>query len=56
MDQSHCCRRAFLWILIGQEDAHVLDRSDYVIQRLLAPEPSPPRLFEVMLAENSLDR
>ena len=35
--------------LIGQEDAHVLNRCDQVILDLLTPEPPPASSFEVMI-------
>jgi hypothetical protein len=35
--------------LVSEQDAHVLDGGDQVILDLLAPEPSPPRPFEVMI-------
>ena len=39
----------FFAILMGQQDAHVLDRRDQVILDLLPPEPPPARAFEVMI-------
>ena len=42
-------RRAALWILMSQEDAHVLDGSNKAILDLLSPQPPPARTFEVMV-------
>jgi len=34
---------------MGEQDAHVLDRSDQVILDLLPPKPSPAGSFKVMI-------
>ena len=43
------CRSGPVWILMREQDAHVLDRGDQVILDLLSPESSPTSTLEVMI-------
>jgi hypothetical protein len=49
MEERYRRGGAALGILVCQQDAHILDRSDQVILDLLSPEPSPARSLEVVI-------